>query len=593
MGVMEKMRRSTGIILWVLIFSFGILWMLQDTQVFNALGAGPRSLGSVNGEPISNEEYQSRITFYSNQYSQQSGNAANAEQRAYFRQQAWNELVTGKILNQKMDELGITVTDQEVVNMIKGPNPDPFIRQQFGREDGTIDRVALNQAIESEQNRQTWIAIEQQLRQKRRQQKMTNYVQAAMQVSSAEVREQYIRKNSTADVSYVRFPYADVDPNEIEVSESDMRDYYNENRDQFQQKESYRFSYVTFAKTPTAEDTTRTIEEIRNLRTDFAETSDDSLFLARYQSTTPYNPEFVDKDEVRPLFQPVLEDLENGEVSEVIQDGGNVYTLKKLDETAQQVKFLVMSYTISPDPIATVDRLAGEADDFSFFAEQDGFEEEAERRNLTVKDGFATKGNNFIAGLGQSRQIMNMLEDANEGEISKTIELPNQFVVLKVDEVTPAGTRPFDEVSGQIKTALTLQKRKAAVVDQVKSLLQNNGDLQGIAAASGKQVQTTNDLAMSSMTVPGAGREPKVVGALFGLSEGSLSPPIEGNNAVFLAVVSNRTEANPENMTDATAQQIRQELQQQKSSTFGQVWLEQLRESAEIEDYRSRLLQNR
>lgn len=592
MGVMEKMRRSTGIILWVLIFSFGILWMLQDTQVFNALGAGPRSLGSVNGEPISNEEYQSRVTFYSNQYSQQSGNTANAEQRAYFRQQAWNELVTGKILNQKMDDLGIAVTDQEVVNMIKGPNPDPFIRQQFGREDGTIDRVALNQAIESEQNRQTWIAIEQQLRQKRRQQKMTNYVQSAMMVSNTEVRQQYVRRNTTADVSFVRFPYADVDPSEIEVTESEMREYYNENSEQFQRKESYRFSYVTFPKTPTAEDTTRTIEEIRNLRTDFAETSDDSLFLARYQSTTPYNPEFVDKDEVRPLFQPVLEDLKNGEVSEVIQDGGNVYILKKLDETGQQVKFLVMSYTISPDPIATVDRLAGEADDFSFFAEQNGFEEEAERRNLTIKDGFATKGNNFIAGLGQSRQILSMLENASEGEISNTIELPNQFMVLKVNEITPAGTRPFEEVVGQIENTLLVQKRRAAVKERVDGLLENNNDLQGLAAASGKQVQTANDLAMSSMTVPGAGREPKVVGALFGLSEGSLSAPIEGNNAVFVAKVTERTQADPANMTDAIAQQIRQELQKQKSSTFGQVWLEQLREEADIEDYRAQVLQS-
>jgi peptidyl-prolyl cis-trans isomerase D len=191
MGVMDKMRRSTGIILWVLIFSFGVLWMLQDTQVFEALGAGPQSLGSVNGEPISNEEYQGRITFYSNQYSQQTGNSANAEQRAYYEEQAWNELVTGKLLRQKMNELGITVTDQEVVNMIKGENPDPFIRQQFGREDGTIDRVALNAAIESKENSQVWISIEQQLRQKRRQQKMSNYVQSAMQISQYEVERQY------------------------------------------------------------------------------------------------------------------------------------------------------------------------------------------------------------------------------------------------------------------------------------------------------------------------------------------------------------------------------------------------------------------
>lgn len=592
MGVMDKMRRSTGVILWVLIFSFGILWMLQDTQVFSALGAGPRSLGSVNGEPISNEEYQSRVSYYSNQYSQQTGNSANAEQRAYYEEQAWNELVTSKLLQQKMDNLGITVTDQEVVNMITGENPDPFIRQQFAREDGTIDRVALNAAIESKENSQVWIAIEQQLRQKRRQQKMSNYVQSAMQVSQYEVEQQYIRNNTTADIRYVRFPYADVPDSEVEVTNADLRDYYNEHQDKFSQKESYRFKYVTFDKTPTKEDTTRTIEELRNLRTDFAEARDDSLFLVRYQSTTPYNPEYVNKDEVRDLFQPVL-NLKEGEVSEVIQDGGDLYLLKKLDERGNEVQFVVLSFAIRADPIATVDARAEEADDFSFFANQDGFEEEAERRELEIKEGMATKGNNFIAGLGQSRQILDMLENSSEGTISKPIELSGQFVVLKVSNVTPAGVRPFEEVQSQIETTVRNNKRKAQVADRVSQLVQNNSDLEAIAQAGGHEVVSANTLTMSAQTIPGAGREPAVVGAVFGLKEGAVSSPIKGTSAVFVVRVESRTEAKLQNMTNATRQQIRRQLVQEKSKAFTNVWLEQLKADAEIEDYRSQVLRSR
>lgn len=47
MGVMERMRNSTGIILWVLIGSFGLLWVLADVNFFDALQAGPNSLGAV------------------------------------------------------------------------------------------------------------------------------------------------------------------------------------------------------------------------------------------------------------------------------------------------------------------------------------------------------------------------------------------------------------------------------------------------------------------------------------------------------------------------------------------------------------------
>lgn len=589
MGVMEKMRKSTGIILWVLIFSFGILWALADTKVFDAMQAGPNNLGEVNGEPISLEEYNSRISYYIDQYSQQTGNSVTPEMRAYYEDQAWEELVSSKLIQQKMEELGISVTDQEVVEMITGENPDPFIRQQFQREDGTIDRVALQAAIEAPENSQAWVMVEQQLRQKRRQQKMMNYIQSAMEVSSYEVEQEYIRRNTFADVSYVRFPYADVSDSAVNVTESDLRAYYNNNKDKYKQKESYRFKYVSFDKTATREDTMRTINEMKNLRTDFESTENDSLFLVRYQSATPYSAKFVKKSEISDKYKPVL-DLEKGEVSLAITKDGQVFSIKKLDERGDEVKFVVLTFNIQADPIATVDKKAEEADDFSFFAEEDGFEEEAERREFEIREAFATKGNAFIAGIGQSRQIMNFLETADEGAISQPIELSDQFVVLKVTDISPEGTRPFDEVKSQIRTTVINNKRKEQVANRVKELLASNQSLEAIASAAGKEVATAENVTMNSALIPGAGREPEIIGAIFGLAEGELSGALTGTNAVFVAQIDSKTEASPENMTASTRRQLEQQLQQQKSASFSQVWMEQLKEEADIEDYRATLL---
>ncbi|NGP77605.1 hypothetical protein G3570_13230 [Balneolaceae bacterium YR4-1] len=589
MGVMEKMRKSTGVILWVLIFSFGILWALADTKVFDAMQAGPNNLGEVNGDPISLEEYNSRISYYIDQYSQQTGNSITPEMRAYYEDQAWEELVSSKLIQQKMDDLGITVTDQEVVEMITGENPDPFIRQQFQREDGTIDRVALQSAIEAPENSQVWVMVEQQLRQKRRQQKMSNYVQSAMEVSSYEVEQAYIKRNTFADVSFVRFPFAEIPDSAVNVTDSDLRSYYNNNEEQYTRQESYRFKYVSFDKTATKEDTARIQKEMQDLRSDFEQTENDSLFLVRYQSATPYSAEFVKKSEINEKYQPVL-DLENGEVSQAITQDGQVFSIKKLDERQDEVKFVVFTFDITADPIATVDKKAEEADDFSFFAEEDGFEEEAERREFEVKEAFATKGNPFIAGLGQSRQIMNFLETASEEEISSPIELSNQFVVLKVTEITPEGTRPFEEVRSQIETIVINSKRKEQLVDRVNNLLASNETLEAIASASGREVSTAENLSMNASVIPGAGREPRVVGAIFGLEESETSGPISGDNAVFVAKIDNRTDANLEAMTAATRNQLQQQLQQQKSASFSQVWMEQLKEEADIEDYRATLL---
>jgi peptidyl-prolyl cis-trans isomerase D len=589
MGVMDKMRKSTGAILWILIFSFGVLWMLADTNMFDVIQQGPRTLGSVNGESISLEEYNNRLQYYTQQYSQRTGDSMTPEVRAQYEQQAWNDLVNSRLLQDKMDDLGIHVTDQEVVNMITGPNPDPLIRQNFSKEDGTIDRVALQSWAEAPENKQLLISIEQQMRQKRQQQKMSNYLQSSMDVSDYEIEQYYIRNNTYADVSFVRFPYADVGDSEISVSEDELREYYNNNQDDYKRKESYRINYVSFDKTPTKQDTARTFEEMNRLQSDFTTAENDSLFFNRYQSSTQYSVETIAKDEIRDLYQPVL-DVEEGEVTDVIQDGGRLFLLKKLDETSNDVTFTVFSRDITADPIATIDARAETADDFSFYAQEDGFEAEAERRDLEIREGFATKGNNFVSGIGQSRQIMRFLEAAHEGKISDPLELNEQFVVIKVSEITEAGTEPFEEVKGQIETVVTNNKRKQQVVSNVEELIGQNNDLQGIAEAAGKDVMTVESLAKSAATIEGAGREPKVVGAIFGLDDGEQSSPIEGTSAAFVVRLDELFEADLDGLTSDVRQRIRQQLRQQKNQAFMNTWIEQLKEEADIEDNRAQLL---
>lgn len=589
MGVMDKMRQSTGVILWVLIISFGFLWVLADTQFFDAIMQGPRALGSVNGEEISIEEYNNRISYYIEQYSQETGNSVDPETRANFEERAWDEVVTGKLLQQKMNDLGINVTDQEVVDMIMGDNPDPFIRQQFQGEDGTIDRVALRTAIESPENRELWIAIEDQMRQKRRQQKMNSYLESSMEVSQYEIEQEYIRRNTTAEVAFVRFPYSDVTESEVSVTEDDLREYYNNNSDQFEREETYQFSYVSFDKTPTAQDTARTFQEMEELREDFSEAESDSLFLNNYQSTTEYSVRTVDEEDIRDLYAPVT-DLEVGEVTEVIAEQGRLYLLKKVGESGSEVSFVVFSMDIIADPVNTVDERAKEADDFSFFAEEDGFEGEAERRGLEEQETSATKGSGFIPGIGESQQVMSFLESASEGEVSGALELSNQFVVIKVDEIISAGVRPFEEVEEQIRSIVTTEKRKQQLRERAEELLEQNNDLASLAESAGKEVSSVESIAMNASNIPGAGREPKVVGAIFGLEEGNLSSAIEGNSAVFVIRVEAVREADPSNMTQSQRQEIREALREQKGAAFMDTWIEQLRKDADIEDNRSRVL---
>ncbi len=587
---MEKMRNSTASILWILIFSFGVLWVLADVDFFSGMTQGPRNLGEVNGAEISLEEYNQRVSFYTEQFSQQTGQQLSPEIRAMYESQAWDDLVAARLIEQKMNELGITVTNTELLDMVTGENPDPFIRQQFQSEDGTIDRIALRAAIEAPENSEVWVMIEQQLRDNRRQQKMNNFIASGMRVSSLEVRNEFIRDNSYADINFVRFPFSEVADDELSVTDDELREFYRNNQNRYQRSESYRFRYVSWDKTPTRRDTLNTIAEVEDLRIAFQNATNDSVFVRRYQSSTPFRGGFVNVQDIRDEYRPVI-DLEVGEVSEVILVDGDPHAFKKIDQRGNEIKFTILSYRVDADPILTIDRLAEEAEEFRFYASSDGFETEAERNELEIREANASKDSPFIPGLGQSMKTLSELERLRVNRISDPIELDDQFIVLQLLSKTEAGVRPFNEVRGQVETAVKNEKRKQIVNNRVMDLLRENSDLESLANAAGKSVQQAEGIRMSGSSIPGAGRELGVIGAIFSLNEGEKSGAIRGENAVFVIVAENLDMADASQMTSAQRSDIRNRLEQQKFTAFNQVFVEQLKEGASIRDNRSRILQ--
>lgn len=592
MGVMEKMRASTKYILWLLIISFGVLWMLSSTNVFSSLQKGPRDLGSVNGHAISVESYNHLVNNYLQRAGSKGGNTS-AEMQAYYEDLAWNQLVLNQILKDKMKDLGITVTDKEIVNMVTGKHPDPLIAQQFRKKDGSIDRVALQAAINSPENTKAWIAIEQELRDKRRREKLGNYIQSALQISNLEIQQQWERQNSSVDFKFVRFPYASIPDSTINVTSSELRTYYEKHKDEFHRDKTWNFEYVTFSKAPTHKDTVRTINDVKKLRDQFKAARNDSAFLAENQSATPFTRSWVKKSEVRKPYGIVFS-MKTGEVSKVITLNGEVHMIKKLGERTvkghKEVLFADMSREITADPFDTVDKVANNADDFSYYASQTSFQQEAQKEHLKVQTSVATEGTPFIAGIGQSQQMLNALERSEEGKISKSIELSNEFVVFKVTSIKPAGIRPFDDVKAQITPAVREQVRQQRLVQKVQNLMKQNTSLDALAKADNNKVYTAQNEMFSGQVIPNGGREPEVIGAAFDAPLNKVTGPLTGESAVYVIEVTNKTMADPAKMTDADRSQIRQQLAQQKQQIFGQTWIDQLKKNADIVDNRAEIL---
>jgi len=292
MGAMNKLRQNTGVILWILVLSFGIIWTLQDSNVFEAMNQPSQNVAMVNGQSISNQEYNNAVERQRQRFQQQMQGEMNSRMEEMMRQRAYDQLINNTLLEQEMERLGITVTDAEVEQMVFGENPHPFIRRQFADSTGQINYQLLNNMAQNPQAKSQWIQIEQMLRQDRRRQKMGSLVQSTIHISEADIKDYYWRQNASASVDYVALRYASVPDDSISVSESDLRSYYENNKEDFKRKKTLTLDYVTLSKTPTAQDTTAVFRSLERNRDQLANARDDSLFLARNSSERPFSPTY-------------------------------------------------------------------------------------------------------------------------------------------------------------------------------------------------------------------------------------------------------------------------------------------------------------
>jgi len=292
MGAMNKLRENTGVILWILVLSFGVIWTLQDSNVFEAMNRPNQNVAMVNGQSISNQEYNNAVDRQRQRLQQQMQNEMTPRMQDMMRQRAYDQLINSTLLEQEMKRLGITVTDSEVERMVFGENPHPLIRRQFADSTGQINYARLNQLAQDPQMKARWLQLEQVLRDQRRQQKMNSLVQSTIHISEKDVEEYYRRQNASASVQYVALRYASVPDDSISVSESDLRTYYDNNKEDYKRKKTLTLDYVTLSKTPTAQDTTIVLQDLERNRDRFAETDNDSLFLARNSSERPFSPDY-------------------------------------------------------------------------------------------------------------------------------------------------------------------------------------------------------------------------------------------------------------------------------------------------------------
>ena len=333
MGTMTKMRESTGAVLWILVISFGGLWVLQDSGVFDTIGVNP--LGEiivVDGDPITNDEYQRQLDAQLEQRRRQTGDELQPQELDAERERVFNLLVDNKLREHEMERLGITVSDQEIQELIVGEDPHPIIQAYFPNGQGGVDRTLLQNVIDDPDQEVQLIQLEEYIRLDRRRQKFDNLITATVRVSDQDIEDEHMKTNRQASAEFYFLRYAAVPDDSVELTPRDLQNFYNNNREDFKQERLYTIKVASLSKLPAKEDTLSILSEIEGLQEDFAAAEDDSLFLARNGSERPYSSAFFTAADLdTELAEPIFENLEVGTMVGPIILDKEVHLVKVLE----------------------------------------------------------------------------------------------------------------------------------------------------------------------------------------------------------------------------------------------------------------------
>ncbi|MCF2503247.1 SurA N-terminal domain-containing protein [Dyadobacter sp. CY107] len=288
MALITKIREKSGIAVTVIAISLILFMVGGDLMGPNSMlgGGNDQTVGEIAGKEINIKDFQSRVDGFRQNYEAQSGRSLNENELASLRDQAWNQFVVDIAYKKEFEDLGLTVTDQELVDMVQGNHISPSILQAFS--DPTTGKFDKNAVVNYLKNLKTlpveqqksWENFEKSLREERTRAKYENMLKLSTYIPKAQAEKEYVAQNSKATLRYLYVPYFSVVDTTIKVTDKQLEDYLGAHRSEYKGTDTRSIEYVTFPIQPAKDDSAALYSEIKELARGLATATNDSAFAS-------------------------------------------------------------------------------------------------------------------------------------------------------------------------------------------------------------------------------------------------------------------------------------------------------------------------
>ena len=548
MAALGKIRKR-GVAL-VIIIGLGLFAFIAE-EAFRSCEATKnqqrQQVGEVLGNKINVQEFQALVDEYQEVLKMTQGvDNLSEEQLNSLKDEVWNSYVNEQIIANEAGKIGLTVTDEEMQNIMKeGTNPmlmrTPFVNQETGRFDVTMltkfladyKKNASNpQVAESYQKiYQFWQFIEKQLRSQTLAQKYQALIGNSLLSNPVSAKMAFEAQNQESDVELASIAYSTVNDNDVQVAESDLKAEYDAKKEMFKQTvETRDIKYVAFQVVASAADRQALMATMKEASDKLQSGANPAEVVRKAQSQFPYTGIAATKKAYPSDIAAKIDSMAVGQTSAPFET--------KSDNTLNVVKLLAKVQM--PDSIeyrqiqvggATVDEARKTADSI-YTALKGGadFDKLAEKYGQTGQKQWLTSA---------------MYENSNTMDEVKNLEFSQGNIVLQVT-ARKAMVDKYDVAV--VKHTIDFSKATySEAYNKFSQYVSENKTLEQLEKNAGKfgyKVQERKDLFNSEHNVAGLRATREAMKWIFDAKAGEVSPLYEcGSNDNLLVVA--LTKVNP------------------------------------------------
>jgi len=541
--VIGKIREKSTLLL-IMIGGALLAFILGDLfSSSNFLVSGSQTeIGAVAGESIEGRDFEARVQMAIDNYKAQSGQTSiTAATTDQLREQTWNQLLRDIVMEREMEELGVMVTADEIYDMVQGNNPHPQVVQAFtdpntGRFDNAQVFAFLQRMDEDPETKARWVRFERDIAKMRRNEKYFNLIKKGLYTTTAEASNDFVAKNSPANLRLVVKRYASVADDEITVSDADVKKYYNANLKKYEQEASRDVEFVTFNVEPSKEDVEKVQLWAERVKGEFASAENDTLFVNR-ESDVRFNAMWTEKGSLPLNIDSIMFSSSKGYLHGPYQDG-KTFKLAKLigvkfsPDSVKARHILLTPNTYGPKTKATADSIydlvKNKKADFAALAQ-----------TVSEDPGSGAQGGDL--GWFTEGQMVPTFNDAcfdgKKGDITLVQSQFGFHIIEVLDQKGKSEKRAVAVVQRAIEPSSKTYQMVYGQADEFARGVTSIESFDALVAEKGLNKRMAPNLKENDRTIAGLDSPREVVRFAFNAKKGEVSKVIEMGNTFVVAVL--------------------------------------------------------